>query len=80
MLNQFPDFLPGRIINLSVGSLEMKLQNQLKVSLILFRNPAIGMIWINNQVSQAKKPLKKSFGRSTTALNFDIMAMLPLSL
>ena len=74
-----PSFL-GRIISLRVGSLVMNDQNQLNASLILFLNPTSGMIWINNQTIQAKKPVKENFGKSATALYLEIMAMLPLSL
>ena len=38
--------------------------------------------WINNQITQAKKPLKCHFGlgKSTTALFFPMIAIEPLSL
>src|SRR3954467_6494960 len=76
----FTSSFAGLMINRSVGSLVRKDQSQLKASLNLFLKPINGKIWMNSQINQAKNPLKNSLGRSATALYFDMMARLPLSL
>src|SRR5687768_14525828 len=78
--DHFKSSFLGLMINLKVGSLVMNDHNQLKANLSLFLNPTSGIMWMNNQTSQAKKPLKKPLGKSTTALYLAIIAMLPLSL
>src|SRR5687768_1767837 len=74
------DFLFGRIINRSVGSLVKNDHSQLKASFTLLRKPISGMMWMNSQISHAKNPPKDTFGKSATALYFEMMAIEPLSL
>lgn len=67
------------MINRKVGLLVIKDQNQLNANFTLFLKPTNGIMWANSQINHAIKPLKKTFGRSATALYLAIMARLPLS-
>ncbi|MNR32894.1 hypothetical protein D3C85_1505230 [compost metagenome] len=62
------------------GSFVIKLQNQFDNNFSRLRTPVKGTKCTSSQTSQAANPPKYIFGKSTTALNFDIMAMLPLFL
>ena len=67
------------MINRKVGLLVIKDQNQLNANFTLFLKPTNGIMWANSQINHAIKPLKKTLGRSATALYLAIMARLPLS-